>query len=161
MTLFRLGAYLLFDAIYGLCPTYYTDPSGIDWVHCGKTVPEGMAHMLYLDEIIAEKQQHDYVRYDKLVQKLMQKSHQPMVIVESTLCAYRKLFKCTRYHGYYADRMLKECESTASSLQHLGIDVWKLRKQSIPKYLRGESNDWKGIRPELLNRYVTTGELNG
>lgn len=154
------GAYLFFDAIYGLCPEYYTDPSGIDWAHCGKTVPEGMAHMLYLDEVVTEKQQHEYVRYDKLVQKLIQKSQQPMVIVESTLCAYRKLFKCTRYHGYYADRMLEECESTASLLQQLGIDVWKLRKQSIPKYLRGESNNWKGIRKGLLNLYLTTGEFD-
>ena len=154
------GAYLFFDAIYGLCPSYYSDPSALDWKHCGKTVPEGMAHLLYMDEAIENPQLHDYERYNKIVKKLVQKSGQPMVIVESTLCAYRKLFKCSRYHGYYADRMLEECLHTEPYLKQLGIDIWDYRKQTIPKYLRGEANNWQGIRKKLLPLYVETGEID-
>lgn len=153
------GAYLFFDAVYGLCPDLYTDPTALDWKNCGKTVREGMAHMLYADEVI-QSGDHDYQKYNKIVNKLVDKSGQPKVIVESILCAYRKLFKQTRYHGYYADRMLLECKSTEKELSLLGIDVWDYRVRSIPKSMLGELNGWGGIRKDLMSHYVRTGELD-
>lgn len=154
------GAYLFFDAVYGLCPDLYSDPTNLDWAHCGKTVSEGMAHMLYEDSCVSSGK-HDYERYNKIVNKLYQTSGQPKVLIESVLCAYRKLFKQTRYHGYYADRMLEECNSTCAELSKLGIDVWDYRARTIPEYLRGESNDWSSIRKDRCKLYLETGELDG
>lgn len=152
------GAYLFFDALYGLCPQLYSDPTHLDWKNCGKTVGEGMAHLLYLDDAI-ETKQHDYDRYNKMVDKLAEKTGEPKVIIESTLCAFRKLFKGTRYLGYYADRMLEECYATDKLLDAIGIDIWSYRKQTIPDCLRGETHDWTGIRKERCKIFLETGKL--
>ena len=152
------GAYLFFDAIYGLCPELYSDPSALDWKNCGKTVSEGMAHMLYRDECV-DTGEHDLALYNRVVDKLHNKSKQPLVIIESTLCAYRKLFKQSRYVGYYADRMLEECLATDGVLSSLGIDIWSYRENAIPDPLLGEKQGWSGIRKELTKVYLETGDL--
>ena len=131
------GAYLFFDALYGLCPDLYSDPKELDWKNCGKTVVDGMAHLLYRDEDI-ETGNHDLNRYNKIVDHIQEKSGRPKVIIESTLCAFRKLFKQTRYMGFYADRMLEECYSTEKYLDEIGIDIWKYRKDTIPDRFLGE-----------------------
>lgn len=153
------GAYLFFDAIYGLCPELYSDPSNIDWKNCGKTVSEGMAHLLYLDDTI-ETKEHNYAIYNKNVDRIVKKSGEPKVIIESTLCAFRKLFKGTRYHGYYADRMLEECNNTYKILKIEGVDVWEYREKTIPEHLRGEIHGWKGIRKIKCREFLETGEIH-
>lgn len=152
-----MGAYLFFDALYGLCPELYVDPDHLDWKNSGKTVVEGMAHMLYQDELI-ETRDFPLSKYDKIVNKLQEASGQPKVIIESTLCAFRKFFKGTRYMGYYADRMLEEC-LYVDSLKKVNVpDVWALREKSIPKELRGEDNGWSGIRKDKLKGWLERGE---
>ena len=151
-----MGSYLFFDALYGLCPEYYADPTNLDWVHCGKTVVEGMAHMMYQDElvILAAPSPYPLDRYDRIVNKLQKHTQAPKVHIESVLCAFRKYFKGTRYLGYYADRMLEECTLTD---QYMPTDVWKLRRKAIPKSFRGEDMGWKGIRKERLTRWLKEG----
>ena len=153
------GAYLFFDALYGLCPNIYVDPITLDWSHSGKTVVEGMAHMLYQDELI-ETREFPLKKYDHAVDSLQESSGQPKVIIESTLCAFRKFFKGTRYVGYYADRMLEECHFVEGlkGVSHMP-DVWALRKKTIPKELRGEDCGWEGIRRERMKGWLERGEL--
>lgn len=154
-----MGAYLFFDAVYGLCPEEYSDPSNLDWNHSGKTVVQGMAHLL-CDEKAIETKEFDLNRYNKAVDKLAELSSQPKVIIESTLCLFRKLFKCTRYVGYYADRQLVECNAVADLIKHTyNIDIWKYRELSVKDELRGEIHGWSGIRKELLTKFVNTGEI--
>lgn len=153
------GAYLFFDALYGLCPDLYSDPTNLDWKNCGKTVAEGMAHLLYRDDCISTKT-HDFDYYNTIVNKIQAKSDKPKVIIESTLCAFRKLFKQTRYSGYYADRMLEECYSTEKYLKKLGINIWKYRKLTIPEKFLGELNGWKGIRKDLCKIYMEKGKIS-
>lgn len=152
-----MGAYLFFDALYGLCPEVYVDPPELDWKHSGKTVVEGMAHMLYQDELI-DTREFPLERYSKVVNKLQESSGKPKVLIESTLCAFRKFFKGTRYMGYYADRMLEECLFVDS---HGGmpkdIDIWVLREESIPDELRGEIQGWEGIRKDQMKRWLERG----
>lgn len=152
------GSYLFFDALYGLCPEVYVDPTGLDWKNGGKTVVEGMAHMLYQDELI-QTRQFPLDRYDQAVNRLQETTGQPKVIIESVLCAFRKLFKGTRYVGYYADRMLEEC-TFVDTLKgvYTKPDVWGLRKASIPKDLRGEDQGWDGIRKDQMKRWLERGE---
>lgn len=60
--------------------------------------------------------------------------------------------------GYYADRMLEECMFVDS---HGGmpkdIDIWILRKESVPDELRGEIHGWDGIRKDQMKRWLERG----
>lgn len=155
-----MGAYLFFDALYGLCPELYSDPTNLDWKNCGKTVPEGMAHLLGLDEQAQHEEPFDLKRYNKTVNMLVQKSKQPKIIIESVLCAFCKLFKGSRYVGYYADRQLEECNKVAELLKkHCGVDIWSYRAASIPDRLRGEIHDWSGIRKQKCKDFLKYGAI--
>ena len=158
------GAYLFFDSVYGLLPKLYKDPKNLDWKNCGKTVVQGMSHLLYLDELSnAPVREHNLSRYDKVVNKLQDRSNQPKIIIESTLCAFRKLFKGTRYSGYYADRMLEEVSESLKNVPNFwhenGIDLYEYRAQSIPDCLRGEVQGWHGIRQERMRQWLDKGLL--
>ena len=157
-----MGAYLFFDALYGLLPELYQDPDTLDWKNCGKTVPEGMAHLLGLDEQAVCGAPYDIPLYNKTVDTMVKRYNQPKIIIESTLCAFRKLFKGTRYLGYYADRQLEECTATAKLLKkHCGVNIWNYRAQVCPDNLRGEVGGWGGIRKERYKIFLTTGTLMG
>lgn len=154
-----MGAYLFFDAVYGLTPELYTDPTNLDWQHSGQTVVEGMAHLLYQDEAI-ETKDYDYKRYNKIVNKLVELTGNPKVIIESSLCMFRKLFKSTRYFGYYADRQLEECLATADILEHqYHLNIWSYRALTVPDKFQGERHGWQGVRKELLTKFIKTGEV--
>lgn len=152
-----MGAYLFLDAVYGLLPEDYVDPIYIDWSQGGKTVVQGMAHFAYSDELI-ESSKYPLETYNQLVDKIQQKTHRPKVIIDSTLCAFRKLFKQTRYVGYYADRMLEEVYATQEYAPK-GVDFWDYRARTIPHKFRGEELGWKGIRKNKLKDWVSRGEL--
>lgn len=153
-----MGLYLFFDALWGLLPHRYVDPDSIDWKSCGKTVPEGMCHLLYLDDLIKYKV-YPIDKFNPAVRWLCKRTGQPVVIVESTLCAFRKLFKGTRYIGYYADRMLEECTQTNRELWNLGVDLFDYRSRSIPQQLLGEVNGWQGIRKNRMSLWLKEGVL--
>ena len=153
-----MGIYLFLDALYGLIPDWYVDPDQIDWRHCGQTVPEGMAHLLYQDDLV-ESGSYPLEVFNSIVKKIQRKTDQPVVLIESTLCAFRKLFKGTRYVGYYADRMLLECQQTDSYLRDLGVDIWSYRAQVIPQKYLGEVNGWSGIREDRMKLWLKKGVL--
>lgn len=156
------GAYLFFDAIYAYVPELYTDPEHLDWKNCGQTVPEGMAHLLGLDEQAIGEQPFDIDLYNKKVDTMVAKTGWQKNVIESNLCFLRKLFKGTRYLGYYADRQLVECLNTADIVKtDCGVDMWKLRAKTTPKSLRGEVGGWDGIRKERYKVFLTTGTLEG
>lgn len=156
------GAYLFFDAIYGLLPQLYSDPTHLDWKNCGQTVPQGMAHLLGLDDQAIGNAPYDIQRYDRAVDRWAKNLDSPKIVIESNLCFLRKLFKGTRYLGYYADRQLCECAAVSNILdKQCGIDIWDYRKRTCPKYLRGESNGWEGIRKERYKIFLNTGTLMG
>lgn len=155
------GAYLFFDGVYGWCPSLYSDPTNLDWKNCGQTVGEGMAHLLGLDEQANHQEPFDVERYNKNVNMLAVRFQAPKIMIESNLCFFRKLFKGTRYLGYYADRQMKECLSTAELVsKHCnGIDMWDYRKRTTPEYLLGECNDWNDIRKYKYKDFLSTGGI--
>lgn len=158
-----MGAYLFFDAVYGLLPKAYVDPTVLDWPKCGKPVVQGMAHLMYLDELVPGGPYTPEIlsRFNKAVDTIQEKTEQPKVLIESTLCAFRKLFKGTRYFGYYSDRMLEECHQVSKLKLPEGLSkrLWEYREQTIPESLLGEKNTWKGIRKERMGIWLNTGKL--
>ena len=153
-----MGAYLFFDTVCGCIPELYSDPAKLDWKNSGQTVVEGMAHLMGDDELIDTKN-YPLDKYDEAVVQLTKLLKAPLVMLESVLCFYRKLFKATRYWGYYADRELEECLKVDKILQRYNVDVWKLREMSCFNKLRGEVNGWNGIQKFMLRDYLNTGQV--
>ena len=84
------------------------------------------------------------------------------VSIETDLCAFRKLFKQTRYYGYYYDRQLEEIrkyEKTMPEHQATWDLIFKYRKDLLDNTILGELHGWNGIRPELYSKFANTGEL--
>lgn len=79
--------------------------------------------------------------------------------IETTLCAYKKLFWETRYLGYYIDRQQDEI----LKMQNIeGVDwsvLWDFRREFFHHSLLGELNGWKGTRPKMLHYFMKTGKL--
>lgn len=77
--------------------------------------------------------------------------------IETSLCAYRKFYKGTRYNGYYLDRMLEEVYEMRERFPEETEEILQARAACFRfKYL-GEIGGWKGIRKDLKKAYKTTG----
>lgn len=80
--------------------------------------------------------------------------------METSLCAYRKFHKGTRYNGYYLDRMLEELnwyQKNRCQYQYLTYELFKIREKIFPDELLGEKHGWTGIRKEAKKLYVRYG----
>lgn len=153
------SAFLMLDALYELFPESGIDVSKMDWKHRGKPVVEGMAHFMYEDELI-QSGKYDFEKYDKFLEKIKEKSGRPIIQIESTLCAFRKLFKGSRYIGYYADRNLEECRFAEKQGWAEKLGLFRYRALRVPKHLRGEVWGWSGIRKEKCKKFLQTGDIS-
>lgn len=139
----------------------------LDWKN-GSTVTSGILNVLGQDGLADEwDKKHNlkmnFKYFDILAQELLTKVTygKEMAILETNLCAYRKLFKGSRYVGYYADRVLEELYKTINNFpehaEALSL-LFNARELVIPiKYL-GEKNNWVKIRKEMKKRYLQTGD---
>ena len=81
--------------------------------------------------------------------------------LETSLCAYKKLFFCTRYVGYYIDRQMVEIrkmQSVAPKAADWDL-LWLFRREHFHPGVLGEIGGWGGIRHEKLHHFMDTGEL--
>lgn len=82
--------------------------------------------------------------------------------VETSLCAYRKFFKGSRYNGYYLDRQLEELYTypriNADSLEYIN-ELFELRELHFDKSRLGEFRGWDGVRPKMKRHYLRTGDV--
>lgn len=82
--------------------------------------------------------------------------------VTSDLCSYRKMFKRTRYLGFYVDRQqeeLSEIEKDYPELKSMFKELWNYRKAFIPHEFLGEMNGWDGIQKHRMNAWTEKGEF--
>lgn len=81
--------------------------------------------------------------------------------IETSLCAFKKLFLSKRYFGYYIDRQQEEILVMQENVQ-TGVYwemLWQYRKAYYnPRYL-GEIMGWKGPRKSELCRFANTGKI--
>lgn len=81
--------------------------------------------------------------------------------VETALCAYRKLFKGSRYLGYYIDRQQDEFTKLQKLNPSIDWDLmWHFREEYFHPVFLGELNGRKGLQKELYHYFQETGELN-
>jgi len=80
--------------------------------------------------------------------------------LETTLCAFRKLFKATRYFGYYIDRQMEEIKVMQKRFKDVNWDIfWKFRREYFSKNMLGELSGWDGIRKERLRLFLDKGVI--
>lgn len=80
-----------------------------------------------------------------------------ITMVETSLCAYRKFFKGSRYNGYYLDRMLEEIYTMKDNFPAESAELIKIRKRCFNQRYLGEIGGWKGIRKECKTLYRDHG----
>lgn len=161
----RFSAFLLLETYSNVFNRNFTN-NKLDWLH-GSTVTSGMLNVLGYDkEANLWDKNHNLPinpdEFDNISNKLLQKVSRGknLTVLETNLCAYRKLFKGSRYIGYYSDRVLEELYSTIEQfpehLKELEI-LFIAREMVIPEKYLGEKHGWTGIRKELKKYYLENG----
>lgn len=82
--------------------------------------------------------------------------------ITSDLCSYRKLFKRTRYLGYYVDRQQEELLQLQDSwpeYEKMWNRFWKWREKTIDTKYLGEKLGYSGVRKEHMLAWVARGEF--
>lgn len=83
--------------------------------------------------------------------------------LETSLCAYRKFFKGSRYNGYYLDRQLEELvaypQINPGSSEYVN-ELYDLRSELFPHEYLGELHDWLGVRKDMKSYYRLHGRVN-
>jgi len=79
--------------------------------------------------------------------------------LETSLCAYRKFYKGSRYNGYYLDRMLEEIVQMQKEYPKISEELFEIRRRSFKSEYLGENGGWSGIRKELKTMYKKTGRV--
>ena len=159
----RHAAFLFFDAYSKMLHNGICSLSSIDDWREAYTIAEGLALAVYDDElymrccnkrITAE----DTVKLDSLVDKIIHDVGKPFNDIESTICAYTKAFKGTRYLGYYIDRFQEELAQCSILPKDIEI-LYELRKKVTPEMYLGECSGWRGIRKENSKIWLNEGRF--
>lgn len=164
----RFAAFLTLEA-YCFMFQRPTFNDSIDWKH-GDTATSGILNALGLDNEADEFDRTGTLRRDtqtldnalRFIQsKIPPQDGRSALFVETNLCAYRKLFKGTRYVGYYVDRVQGELEKTLLNFpEHSDAlnMLYDARAAALPLKVLGELNGWHGIRKNLCRHYIETGD---
>lgn len=82
--------------------------------------------------------------------------------ITSDLCSYFKLFKQTRYIGYYVDRAQGELIQMQKALpkERVWDDIYEARKKTVKNKYLGELNGWSGVRQGRFARFAESGILD-
>lgn len=77
--------------------------------------------------------------------------------IETSLCAYRKFYKASRYNGYYLDRMLEEIYYMNDNFPEISKELIDIRKKHFDSRYLGEISGWAGIRKQKKKEYIEKG----
>lgn len=168
----RLSIFLMLEAIRTVLKIDI-DSNWLDWSD-GATTTSGMMHLMYMDdEAVQFDKDHKISRETKkqfdqhlanikgYIKDTIPGTPHNIFEVESSLCMFRKLFKQTRYGGYYLDRTQDEIEKYQHDFpnaQYLWDQLWAYRKNTINNATLGELNNRHGIQNSKLTDWVTKGE---
>lgn len=162
----RHAAFLFFDAYSKMLRDGECSLSSISNWDEARTIAEGLALATYDDELYQRAKDKkltggDFVKLDALVKKIEQDCGANFTDIESTICAYSKLFKGTRYLGYYIDRFQEELTQALKN-SYPERDMYTLlglrARVTPPEYL-GECSGWSGIRKDRCKLWLKEGRL--
>lgn len=166
----RFASYLFLETFYSLID-YKKDNTYLDWKN-GDTATSGLLNVYGLDNIADYFDRTNKLpknitisamnsMLDKIIKKIKLKNGDSNITnIETSLCAYRKFYKGTRYNGFYLDRQLEEINMTnklSSKYKEINNQLLEIRKNKFnPKYL-GELNNWIGVRKDCKKLYKEKG----
>lgn len=166
----RFASYLFLETFIALTD-YKIENTTIDWKN-GDTATSGIMNLFGLDNSANYFDKHDKIpenlNYEKLNNMLYKTLSEikarggddNVTGVETSLCAYRKFYKGTRYNGFYLDRQLEEILITSKmdpKYKKIDEELLQLRKQLFNHKYLGELNNWNGIRKEAKKLYKDKG----
>ena len=161
----RFSAFLFMETYGAVFGKKYTN-NKLDWKN-GATVTSGMFNVLGLDKK-ADEWDREHILFcnpeslDKIADAILKvvSRGKELAVLETNLCAYRKLFKGSRYLGYYSDRVLEEIYYTIEKFPECSKELnllFKARAMVIPEKYLGEKQGWKGIRKDMKKYYINNG----
>lgn len=167
----RFASFLFIETVSYLLD-YQCINAPFDWKN-GDTATSGMMNLFGYDN-----EADFFDKYDKLPPNINEKQldgflsklldsikasggDDNIACVETSLCAYRKFHKGTRYNGYYLDRQLEEIYWHKERGIHSSLcdELLKLRSKLFDRKYLGEVNGWKGVRKNMKRLYIETGEI--
>lgn len=168
----RYAAYLFIETFCDLTGYSITYPNGLDYGKDRMLFASGMFRYYGMDALaektrLTRKLPVDNKTFDNMVKRLQAdvkrcNGDDNWLKLETSLCAYEKMFRGTRYNGYYADRMLAETMKMMHNPNLRGDceEVLTARAVAIPQQYLGEIGGWNGIRKELKKFYKEHGQIN-
>lgn len=164
----RFSAFLFLEMFIWLTDIPVVNAQTIDWPH-GNTATSGLLNMFGYDDLANTFDKKGKLglpkeKMDELLNKVLQAvkssgGNANVTVVETSLCAYRKHYKGTRYNGYYLDRMLEELYELKPEYPEIVSEIVEIRKQHYDAKYLGEIGGWKGIRRECKKSYLETGKI--
>lgn len=163
----RHAAFLFFDAYSKMLRDGECSLSSISNWNEARTIAEGLALATYDDKMyqrLRDKKKlltEDVLKLNTAVKMLEHACGANFTDIESTICAYSKLFKGTRYLGYYIDRFQEELEQALQN-GYPKEDIkmlYDLRGWVTPPKYLGERYGWSGIRKERCKLWLEEGRL--
>lgn len=165
----RFSAYLYLETVAWLLDVPVINAE-MEWEN-GATATSGLMHIFEYDEAAEDYDKtrklkkpftHEYM--EKLVKIVLSAitatgGDDNITKVETSLCAYRKFFKGTRYNGYYLDRMLEEIITMKKDFPEISKELIMIRCKAFPAEYLGEIGGWTGIRKGLKKAYQRTGAI--
>ena len=165
----RFASYLFLETFTALIDCKFQNTT-IDWPH-GDTATSGIMNLFELDNAADYFDRNGRIptkisktMLDNMLQVVIKEiraagGNDNVTDIETSLCAYRKFWKGTRYDGYYLDRMLEEIYQTRKMSEKYGkIDeeLLQLRKELFDSKKLGELSGWKGVRKENKKMWLNT-----
>ncbi len=169
----RFSAYLFLETYCDILGLTGAHMSGMTYEGDSMTFAGGLFYVFGMDAEAEYVQRHhrlptDNAFFEELIRELQAEVRSAggddnFVKLETSLCAYEKFFKGTRYNGYYADRQLGELVEMGEREEFVTAcdDVYKARQDAIDHQYLGEANGWDGIRKELKTHYRDTHAIVG
>ena len=164
----RFSAFLFLEMFVNLC-RFEIKNTTIDWKH-GNTATSGLLNLYgydkeanYFDKtgsLIFNDEKMDSMLLN-LIQRIESEGGSANVTeIETSLCAYRKFYKGSRYNGYYLDRMLEEMNKMEADFPEVVNEIKEIRYLKFDHRYLGEINGWNGIRKPLKRLYKDTGIIS-
>jgi hypothetical protein len=163
----RFSAYLYLETVAWLTGAKIINAK-MDWDN-GATATSGLLNIYCYDDFANLFDKERKLR-PPFTASEMQKMVEPILLeiehrggnnnitmVETSLCAYRKFFKGSRYNGFYLDRMLEEIFAMQHEFPSISSELIKIRLYCFDKKYLGEVGGWKGIRKECKKLYKEFG----
>jgi len=162
----RYSLFLFLEAVHRLTK-FPMAPTGID-LRNAESCRNGLCYATHKDGWVKRPLTNDQWKYLhrrlKQLYRELKEEHASLPIdywnIETSLCAYKKLFWRTRYLGYYIDRQMAEIIKMQSVE---GVDwsvLWDFRREFFHPALLGEVGGWRGPRPWRCNLVMDRGALS-